>query len=110
LKRVLSSAACGMLSLLAIIAAPALGGVTVYDATQLNYDRYEVIERLWVDSWRTAVYMPQAATREAAVADLVKAAERLDADGLVNVYCPTPHRGDAADSHYCYGYAIRLKK
>lgn len=110
MRRLLFSAVGGALGVLLTVAAPARAGVTVYDATQLSYDRYEVIERLWVDGWRTAFHVPQAATREAAVADLAKAAERLGADGLIGVYCPTPHRANPdADRFYCYGNAIRLK-
>lgn len=81
--------------------------VTVYDATQISYDRYRVIKRLWVDSWMTAIGVPHEATREAALQSLVQAAEGLGADGLVNVHCVggTP----SLSSYYCYGNAIKVK-
>ena len=94
---------------LALIAAAgsAHAAVTVYDATQISYDRYRVIKRLWVDSWKTAIGVSHEPTREAAVQSLVRAAEGLGADGLVNVYCVggTPSLSD----FYCYGNAINVK-
>ena len=96
----------GGLALIAA-AASAHAAVTVYDATQISYDRYRVIKRLWVDSWRTVIGVPHEATREAALQSLVQAAEGLGADGLVNVYCVggTP----SLSSYYCYGNAIKVK-
>src|SRR5512133_297108 len=97
-----------MLCGLALVAAAgsAHAVVTVYDATQISYDRYRVIKRLWVDSWRTAIGVPHEATREAALQSLVQAAEGVGADGLVNVYCVggTP----SLSSYYCYGNAIKV--
>lgn len=90
-----------------LVAVNAHATVTIYDATQLSYDRYRVVKRLWVDSWRTAIGVPHEATREAAVQALVDAAESLGADGLVNVHCVggTPSLSD----YYCYGNAIKVK-
>jgi len=81
--------------------------VTVYDATQISYDRYSIVKRLWVDSWRTVIGIPHQATREAALQSLVQAAEGVGADGLVDVYCVggTP----SLSSYYCYGNAIKVK-
>lgn len=92
---------------LALAAVNAHAAVTIYDATQLSYDRYRVVKRLWVDSWRTAIGVPHEATREAAVQALVDAAEGVGADGLVNVHCVG---GTASLSdYYCYGNAVKVK-
>ncbi|HWI13943.1 MAG TPA: hypothetical protein VNT02_06795 [Burkholderiales bacterium] len=90
-----------------LAAVNAHAAVTIYDATQLSYDRYRVVKRLWVDSWRTAIGVPHEPTREAAVQALVDAAESAGADGLINVYCVggTPSLSD----YYCYGNAIKVK-
>ena len=92
---------------LAIAAAGTHAAITIYDATQLSYDRYRVVKRLWVDSWRTAIGVPHEATREAAVQALVEAAESVGADGLINVHCV----GGTASltDYYCYGNAIQVK-
>jgi hypothetical protein len=105
------SGACAGLAMLAAMASPAGAAVTVYDATQVSYSRYTILERLWVDSWITAVNMPDASTREAAVQGLVHKAERISADGLVNVHC-LRQRGwtGGAGNYFCYGDAIKLKK
>ncbi len=90
-----------------IMAGSAHAAVTLYDATQISYDRYRIVKRLWVDSWRTAFGVPHQATREAAVQDLVRAAESLGADGLVNVHCLGGT--ESLRGYYCYGNAIKLK-
>lgn len=92
---------------LATSAAGAQAALKVYDATQLSYDRYTVIKRLWADSWRTAFGVPHHATREAAVEDILQAAESAGADAVVNLYCVggTP----SLSGYYCYGEAVKLK-
>jgi hypothetical protein len=85
--------------------------VTIYDATQVSHAHYTVLERLWVDSWITAVNMPDTPTREAAVQGLVRRAEQIRADGLVNVHC-LRQRGltGGAGNYYCYGDAIKRRE
>jgi hypothetical protein len=97
---------CGLTLVAAAGSAHAV--VTVYDATQISYDRYRILKRLSVDSWITAIGVPHKATREAAVQSLVQAAEGLGADGLVDVYCVggTP----SLSSYYCYGNAIKVNE
>lgn len=97
--------ACGLA--LAATAGGAQAAVTLYDATQISHDRYRVVKRLWADSWRTAFGVPHHATREAAVQDLMQAAERAGANGLVNVYCVGGT--ESARGYYCYGNAIQVK-
>lgn len=92
---------------LAAIAGNTHAAVTIYDATQLSYDDYRLIKRLWADSWRTAFGVPHADTREAAIQDLVQAAESVGANGLVNVHCVGGT--EALRSYYCYGNAIEVK-
>lgn len=90
-----------------LVGAGVHAAVRVYDQTEISYDRYEVIARIPVDSWRTVLGVPQHATREAAIQSVLQAAESAGAEAVVNLYCvggPPTQRG-----HHCYGNAIRLR-
>jgi hypothetical protein len=84
--------------------------VTVYDATQLAHDRYVVVERIGIDTWNSAFgiggYRDEPSARNAVLAR----AERLGADGIINLHClgQTDRLFNAA-GYYCYGNAIRVK-
>jgi hypothetical protein len=76
----------------------------------LTRDRYEVVTRLWVDSWRSAFQVPTHPERADAVAALKAEAVQRGANGLTNVAClvdaaPLP----GARPHFCYALAIRVK-
>lgn len=92
-------------------AARGADSVQIYDPTDLNLGRYQIVQRLWVESWRSALDVPRHADAGAAVADLKTAAARLGADGLINVACvPDPGWRQRNESVVCYALAIRLKK
>ena len=80
-----------------------------YDATQLTPDRYTVIRRIWVDSWRTAFDVPAQADSSAALAQLSDEATRAGADALTNVVCPNDGRAFYNAGYFCYGLAVKLK-
>jgi hypothetical protein len=85
--------------------------VPVYDATQVAFDRYTVVKRLWVEGWRSAFWIPGHASEEAARQSLVSEAARLGADGVVNLQCLS--RTDSLlrpAAYYCYGDAIKVKQ
>ena len=88
--------------------------VKVYGPSELSTNQYEVVSRLWVDSWRTAWRLPTYPSEEAAIASLRAEAARLGADGLVNVGClreaPSTWSGSAQPSILCYANAIRIRR
>lgn len=87
--------------------------VKIYDNGQLPIYRYEVVRRIWVDSWRTAFGAPTFPTRDDAVAALQTEAALAGADGLINVICLDQGRARwyarAEPAILCYGNAIRVK-
>ena len=80
-----------------------------FDATQLSPDRYTVVRRIWVDSWRTAFDVPVHPESSAALAQLSDEAVRAGADAITNVICLNDERGWARGGYFCYGLAVKLK-
>jgi len=80
-----------------------------FDATQLTPDRYTVVKRLWVDSWRTAFDVPTHPDSSAALAQLSDEAVRLGADALTNVVCLDDQRAWFSKGYFCYALAVKLK-
>lgn len=84
--------------------------VPIYDSTQIPFDRYTVMKRIWVEGWRSAFWIPGHRDEAGAQHALLSEAGRLGADGVINMKCL-----DQTDSlfkrrgYYCYGNAIRLK-
>ena len=92
----------------AATAAPA--SVTIYDTTQLALGSYTVVERIGIDTWRSAFGIPGHATEDAARNAVVARAADVGADGIVNLKCMS--QTDAffkSAGYYCYANAIRLK-
>lgn len=84
--------------------------IRVYAPGMLTRDRYEIVTRLWVESWRSAFQVPTRAARDEALSALKTEALRRGANALTNVACLTddaPFPG--AGPHFCYALAIRLK-
>jgi len=87
--------------------------VKVYGPSELSTNQYDVVSRIWVDSWRTAWRLPTYPSEEEAIASLRAEAARLGADGLVNVGCLTDAPGAFSRSEpgvLCYANAIRLRR
>ena len=80
-----------------------------FDATQLTPDRYTVVKRLWVDSWRTAFDVPTRADSSAALAQLSEEAVKVNADALTNVVCLNDERAWYGGGYFCYALAVKLK-
>ena len=86
--------------------------VKVYEPEQLVQDQYEILRHLWVDSWRTAFWLPSKSSEAEGIAALQAEAARLGANGLINVSCRD--QGHNAWSWrrepaiLCYGNAIRV--
>lgn len=87
--------------------------IRVYDPAQLIQGRYTLVKRLWVDSWRSAAWLPAQARAADGVAALRAQAQRLGANALVGVACYD--QGHAffdwrkQPRFICYGNAIRVR-
>ena len=91
------------------VAAP--GGVPrIYKIGEITLDRYVVIERIWVGTLRSAIWVPTHADQAGAIEAVLAEAARLGADGVVNLHCLHDRGGlRPLAGHYCYANAIRLK-
>ena len=84
--------------------------VKIYSPAQLKQGEYQNVARIWVESWRTALWVPTYSTRDDGVAALRDKAASLDANGLINVDC----YGDSglfggSQTYTCYGKAIKVR-
>jgi hypothetical protein len=115
-----SSAIVGMAC--ALVAGAAVGQgdageraaqLKTYNFGELGMDRYEIVGRPWVDSWRAAFWMPTFPTQEQALAALRTEAASRGADGLVNVSCrdqgPWAMWSTTEPAFLCFGLAIRVR-
>jgi hypothetical protein len=91
----------------------AAADVKVYGPAQLIPGQYELVRRLWVDSWRTAFWMPTHTSEAAGIAALRDEAARLGANGLIYVDCLDQGHAMWSRSRepaiVCYGNAVRVK-
>ena len=88
--------------------------ITIYSTGQLPSYRYEVVRRIWVDSWRTAFRAPTYPTQDEAIASMKTEAARVGADGIINLVCLDQGRSRWLSTNtdpaiLCYGNAIRVK-
>ena len=85
----------------------------IYTFGEIDMSRYDVVGRLWGDSWRSAFRVPTFPSQEQAIAALQAEAARRGADGLLNVGCLDQGRGTWSSStepaFLCYGIAIRVR-
>jgi hypothetical protein len=84
--------------------------VKIYSPAQLKQGDYETVGRIWVDTWRTAFWVPSYSSRDDGVEALKDKAASLDANGLTNVDC----HGDqglfgGSEAFTCYGKAIKVR-
>src|ERR1700704_3143646 len=113
-RRLICSALAGALCAAAVVNAMAQDPaqqvpLRIYDATELAPDRYTVIKRIWVESWRSAFVIPARADSSAAIAALSAEAARLGADAITNLSCLNDQRAWLGRGYFCYGLAVKLK-
>jgi uncharacterized protein YbjQ (UPF0145 family) len=88
--------------------------VRVYEMDPFVGQPYDIVGRLWGDSWRSAYRVPTHPTKDAAIASLQAEAARLNADALVSVSCLDQHGSTWSASNdsafFCYGVAVRLRQ
>ena len=82
--------------------------VKVFDATELSLDRYTVVKRIWVQSWRSAFWLPNYDQAADAIAALTSKAADEGANGVINLHCLND-TGGLGGGYFCYGLAIKLK-
>jgi hypothetical protein len=83
--------------------------VKIYEMGNRNATQYVVVSRPWVDSWRSAFWVPTYPSEEQAIVALQTEAARRGADALMNVMCLNQGRPNTEPSIVCYGIAIRLR-
>ena len=105
---------CSAVLLLSAMLAPAAGAapgdIKIYEPGILTRDRYQIVTRLWVESWRSAFHVPGHPDQAAAIAELKAEAARLGANALTNVAClvdDSPLWGSGP--HFCYALAVKVK-
>mgnify|MGYP006268737025 CR=1 FL=1 len=116
---------CAFLPVVAVVAsgcttapsAPDAGAepVRIYHAAMLLPGQYTTVKNLWVDSWRSAFWVPDYQTVEEGTSALRDEAARLGANGVINVACYqvrpvlSSWSAEGPRSFICYGKAIRVK-
>ena len=99
-----------LLAVLASAAGAAPQDIRVYEPGTLTRDRYEIVKRLWVESWRSAIHIPGYADQAAAIEGLKTEAMRRGANALTNVACLSDARPlFGSGPHFCYALAIRIR-
>jgi hypothetical protein len=83
--------------------------VKIHKSGDLDTRRYEIVSRPWVDSWRSAFWVPTYPSEEQAITALQTEAARRGADGLTNVICLDQGRPNTEPAILCYGIGIRLR-
>ena len=117
----LSAILAGFLCALCAGAASAQGAVEprapqlrMYTVGEIDATRYEVVSRLWADSWHSAWWLRTFPSQTEAIAALQTEASLRGADALLNVYCFDQGRrwawaSKTEPSFLCYGLAIRVR-
>ena len=108
--RIASLTAVALAAALSACATTKSDDVKIYSPAQLRQGEYETVDRIWVNSWRTAFWVPTYSSRDDGIAALRDKAASLDANGLTNVDC----YGDSglfggSLAYTCYGRAIRVR-
>jgi len=92
--------------------------VRIYEPAQLRAQDYETVKRLWVESWRSVLRVPESNSADQGLASLRAEASRLGANALTEVACYANQGGQFTmmpmslrDPVYiCYGTAIRVNQ
>ncbi len=109
MKDIRKPVALVLLAALASVAIAAPEDVRIIESGYLTGDRYEIVSRLWVESWRSAFQVPGHADQAAAISELRAEAARLGATALTNLTCLVDDKPLWTGPHFCYALAIRVK-
>jgi hypothetical protein len=80
--------------------------VTVHQSQASVTARYKVIQRIWVDSWASALLVPTYASREEAAQMMRQKAADLGGNGVLNFGC---YRRYSDDSLGCNGTVVKFE-
>jgi hypothetical protein len=109
MKRILCALAL-IAGSISVAAAQGSVGPRIYLVGEITYDRYTVLERIWVESWQTVFDVPAHVSEAAAIEALKEEATRRGADGIVNLHCLNDSGAlFGRAGHFCYANAIKLK-
>lgn len=61
--------------------------VSIHESVLSAPPRYEIVKRLWVESWTSAFRVPSYASREDAMADFRREAASRGGNGVINFGC-----------------------
>jgi hypothetical protein len=61
--------------------------IPVYESVTDTTRRFEIIKRLWTESWRSLLVVPGYESREQAIAAFREHAASLGGDGVINFGC-----------------------
>jgi hypothetical protein len=109
-QRIASLAAVALTAVLSACATTKSEDVKIYSPAQLKQGEYDTVGRIWVESWRTAFWVPTYSSHDDGISALKDKAAGLDANGLINVDC----YGDSglfggSQAFTCYGKAIKVR-
>jgi hypothetical protein len=87
--------------------------VQVYELNPFVGRSYDIVGRLWIGSWRSALGVTTYPKREDAIVAMQTEASRLNADALVSVSCVDQHGSTWFSGNdpafLCYGVAVKLR-
>jgi uncharacterized protein YbjQ (UPF0145 family) len=110
--RLQCAALAALVTLSMPLAAAEANQVTIHESVTSAPARYQVIKRLWVGSWRSALRVPTYRSHEEAAADFRRHAAALGGNGVINFGCynkvigPNPPPGSALN---CNGTIVRFQ-
>jgi hypothetical protein len=109
-KRIVAGTVALSVAILSACATTKSEDIKIYSPAQLRQGEYKTVARIWVESWRTALWVPTYSSRGDGIAALRDKAASLNANGLINVAC----YGDTgwfggSESFTCYGKAIKVR-
>jgi len=80
--------------------------VTLHESQASAPSNYKVIQRIWVDSWASALFVPGYASREEAAQTMRQKAADLGGNGVLNFAC---YRMYSESSLGCNGTVVRFQ-
>jgi hypothetical protein len=83
--------------------------IRVFDATELPLHRYEVVKRIWTQTWHASFWVSTHDEAADAIAALTRKAADAGANGVINLHCLNDTGGWSSNGYFCHGLAIKLK-
>ncbi len=102
--------ACPLLGMAQDKPAPeAAQAIPVYESFTSTPKRYEIVKRLWTESWRSVLAVPGYQSREEALAAFREHAASLGGNGVINFGCyRLPRALGTGERLACNGTIVRF--